>query len=179
MGGDGPAPAGARLDSPLRKVSLTRLEKQVQLRLAAGRMPTEEMQLLAGLERIRYVFVYPETGDLVVAGPAGDWKRGAEGRIVRSSTGHPVVRLDDLVVLLRRTLAAPGAPFGCTIQPRPEGLARIQEFVALTNRSPLEPFQRPAWLAQFAPNWGSRTSRFTVSIRARARRASWWKPTTG
>ena len=58
-------------------VSLTRLEKQVQLLLAAGRQPSEEMQVLAGLQRIEYVFVYPESGDLVLAGPAGDWTRGA------------------------------------------------------------------------------------------------------
>ena len=29
------------------------------------------MQVLAGLERIQYVFVYPDSGDLVLAGPAG------------------------------------------------------------------------------------------------------------
>ena len=60
-------------------VSLPRLEKQVQLRLAAGRPPTEAMQVLAGLQRIQYVFVYPESGDLVLAGPAGDWNVGPEG----------------------------------------------------------------------------------------------------
>ena len=38
----------------------------------AGRRPTEAMQVLAGLERIEYVFVYPGSGDLVLAGPAGD-----------------------------------------------------------------------------------------------------------
>ena len=50
------------------------LEKQVQLRLAAGRRPTDEMLTLAGLEKIKYVFVYPETGDVVLAGPAGAWR---------------------------------------------------------------------------------------------------------
>ena len=59
-------------------VSLPRLEKQVQLLLAAGRQPTEDMQVLAGLQRIQYVFVYPESGDLVLAGPAGDWQPGPE-----------------------------------------------------------------------------------------------------
>ena len=39
---------------------------------------SETMQVLAGLQRIRYVFVYPESGDLVLAGPAGDWTIGPE-----------------------------------------------------------------------------------------------------
>ena len=91
----------ARRNSTLRMVSLTRLEKQVQLLLAAGRQPSEDMQVLAGLQRIQYVFVYPESGDLVLAGPAGDWKPGPENILVSADTGGPVVRLDDLVVVLR------------------------------------------------------------------------------
>ena len=59
-------------------VSLTRLEKQIQLLQAAGRQPSEEMQVLAGLQRIQYVFVYPESGDLVLAG--------------RPATGRPATR---------------------------------------------------------------------------------------
>jgi hypothetical protein len=53
-----------RKASPLRKVSLNRLEKAVQMRRAAGRDPSEAMQMLAGLQRIQYVLVYPESGDL-------------------------------------------------------------------------------------------------------------------
>ena len=40
------------------------------------------MQTLAGLKRIKYILVYPETGDIVLAGPAGDWRRDVEGRFV-------------------------------------------------------------------------------------------------
>jgi hypothetical protein len=119
-----------RRSSPLRKVSLPRLEKHVQLRLAAGRPPTEAMQVLAGLERIQYVFVYPESGDLVLAGPAGDWRADAENRIVSTDTGRPVVRLDDLVVVLRHMMSRPDARFGCLINPRQERLARVQAFLA-------------------------------------------------
>ena len=63
-----------------------RLEKQIQLGLAAGRPPDEAMQMLAGLRRIRYVFVYPDSGDLVLAGPAGDWTVGPEGRVLAADT---------------------------------------------------------------------------------------------
>ena len=68
-----------RAPAQLRKVSLTRLEKQVQLRMAAGRRPSDDMLAMAGLEKIKYVFVYPETGDIVLAGPAGTGKPMKKG----------------------------------------------------------------------------------------------------
>ncbi|MGA2034561.1 MAG: hypothetical protein ABSG68_20125, partial [Thermoguttaceae bacterium] len=40
--------ASPRHSAPLRRISLPRLEKQIQLLLASGRQPTEEMQVLAG-----------------------------------------------------------------------------------------------------------------------------------
>ena len=66
-------------------ISLTRLERQIQIGLAMNRPPTETMQVLAGLQHIRYVFVYPESGDLVIAGPAGDWTLGPERASWRSN----------------------------------------------------------------------------------------------
>ena len=98
----------ARRGSPLRMVSLPRLEKCVQLRLAAGEQPTEEMQVLAGLNRVRYVFIYPDSGDIVLAGPAGDWRDGPEGAIVSTDSGRPVLRLDDLVVVFRQMMGGAG-----------------------------------------------------------------------
>ena len=76
-----------RQASPLRKISLTRLEREIQLRQAAGRPLDDEMHVLAGLQRIRYVFVYPDTGDIVLAGPAGDWTLDRENRIVGRRLG--------------------------------------------------------------------------------------------
>ena len=107
-----------RRNSPMRMVSLPRLEKCVQLRLAAGQPPSEEMQVLAGLYRISCVFIYPDSGDIVLAGPAGDWTTGPEGAIVNADTGRPVLRLDDLVVIFRQMMSGPDARFGCRITPR-------------------------------------------------------------
>ena len=42
-------------------------------------------------------FVYPESGDMVLAGPAGDWFVDTDGRILSNDTHEPVVRLDDLL----------------------------------------------------------------------------------
>jgi hypothetical protein len=135
-----------RRSSPLRKISLTRLEKYVQLCLAAGRPASEDMQVLAGLQRIKYVFVYPKTGDIVLAGPAGDWKIGDENLIISADSGQPVVLLDDLVVVLRQMMSGPDASFGCLIMPKQESLAQLQEFLKESSKRPIHKEERKAWL---------------------------------
>jgi len=144
----------ARRRSPLRMISLPRLEKQVQLELAAGRGLDESTHLLAGLQRISYVFAFPETGDLVVAGPAGDWRIDAENRAVSIDTGLPVVRLDDLVVILRHVINSPDGKFGCLITPRAEGLARLQQFLDQSGKKKLQPSERRQWLEQLRASLG-------------------------
>ena len=138
----------------MRKVSLTRLEKHVQLCLAAGRAPNDEMMNLAGLEKIQYVLIYPESQDLVLAGPAGPWRVDDEGRRVSRVSGRPIVQLDDLVVLFRLLTATPGAAFGCSINPTQEGLARTKQFAEQSRATPLRPGQRPAWLRQLRSSMG-------------------------
>ena len=158
----------SRMRSPLRKVSLTRLEKYVQLALAAGRRPDEEMRNLAGLEKIQYVLIYPESRDLVLAGPAGSWRTDDEGRQVSRHSGRPIVQLDDLVVLLRQQMAAPNAAFACSINPTQQGLARTREFAARSSATPLKPSQRTAWLKQLRDQMGRQTI-FVEGIDSRTR----------
>jgi hypothetical protein len=138
--------------SPLRMISLNRLEKQIQLDKALGQNPDEAMKYLAGLRRVQYVFAYPETGDLVIAGPAGDWTTGAENRIVSTETGDPVVRLDDLVVVFRHMMKGSDAYFGCKIDPRKEGLKGAEDFAAQWKGRKLPPGDaaRKAYCEQLA-----------------------------
>ncbi|MDX1945581.1 MAG: DUF1598 domain-containing protein [Pirellulaceae bacterium] len=131
----------------LRKVSLTRLEREVQLLRAMGREPDEAMHTLAGLRRIKYIMIYPETGDIVVAGPAGDWRTDLEGRFVSADKNVPVVRLDDLVVVMRNALGD-SPKFGCSITPTREGLAAAQAVGAKWAAAPLKPGQRDQWLGE-------------------------------
>ncbi|HEX4129973.1 MAG TPA: DUF1598 domain-containing protein [Pirellulales bacterium] len=135
-----------RRESSMRKISLPRLERAVQLRLAAGHSPDEDMQLLAGLERVEYIFVYPETRDLVIAGPAGAWQTDAEGRPASIRSGRPVVQLDDLVLMLRHVLLSDDGRFGCSIDPTTERLAATQAYLDESRNRPLKPGQREAWL---------------------------------
>lgn len=139
--------AQVRNPSKLRKISLTRLEKQAQVRRALGLPADDSMRNLAGLQKIQYILVYPESGDIVLAGPAGDWHRNAEGRSVSTDTGRPVLQLDDFVTLLRGAFEGDGV-FGCSISPREENLARVKEFLEQSAKQPLKPGQRDAWVKQ-------------------------------
>ncbi len=112
------------------------------------------MEYLAGLRRIQYVFVYPETRDLVIAGPAGGWQVGAEGRIVSVETSEPVVRLEDLVVILRRMMAGDDLRLGCLIVPSQEGLARVKAFAEQSSQQPLKQGERARWLATLREKLG-------------------------
>ncbi len=99
--------------SELRMVSLTRLERAVAAKLAAGEPISEEMKQLAGLSSIQYVFVDSASKEIIVAGPA-------------SANGE--LRLDDLVTVLRTYEAQGRQMFGCSIDPRPAGLAAVKQF---------------------------------------------------
>ena len=87
--------------SQLRKVSLTRLARLIKQAIDEGHGPDEAMKHLAGLTRIQYVFYYPDTQDIVLAGPAEAWIEDAAGRVLGIETGQPVLELQDLVVALR------------------------------------------------------------------------------
>jgi hypothetical protein len=112
----------------MRKISLNRLEEAIRAR---GGVPTDEMLNLAGLLRLRYVFLYPETKDIVIAGPAEGWVTDMTGRVVGMTSGRPIVPLQDLVVALRAF--GPGkrgaGMIGCSIDPTQEGLAEMQRFL--------------------------------------------------
>ena len=128
----------AAQSSTLRKVSLNRLEKKAQLLAAQGKPVSDLMQNLAGIYEIRYLMLVPETGDVIIAGPAGDWENDAEGRPANKSTKHPTLQLDDLVVCLRNAQAANkkngdfanNGKFGCAITPRQKNLAETKQFLA-------------------------------------------------
>ena len=68
--------------SKLRKISLNRLEQVI---VAHQGTLTDEMRYLAGLQRVRYVFYYPDSKDIVLAGPAEGWATDLAGRIVGST----------------------------------------------------------------------------------------------
>ena len=114
--------------SKIRKVSLNRLEAAVARQLERGAGTTEEMRHLAGLTRIDNVFLYPDSGDIVLAGPAEGFFENTAGRMVGMVTGRAILHLEDLVVALRAFPPgkSPTQIIGCSIDPTPEGLQRFQ-----------------------------------------------------
>ena len=142
--------------SVLRKVSLSRLERHVQLLRSAGRGPDETMRMLAGLQRIEYVMVYPQSGDLVIAGPAGPWRRDASGRPVGRNSGRPVLQLDDFVVMLRH-FAHRGEPIGCSINPSQTGLAAVKQLAAETGSRSLQHGERERWMERLRGSLGQQS----------------------
>jgi hypothetical protein len=136
--------------SKLRKISLNRLEAAM---LARQGVPTDEMKYLAGLQRIEYVFFYPDSKDIVIAGPAEGWITDVANRVVGMTSGRPVVQLQDLVAGLR-AFPPGGEPMGligCSIDPTEEGLAAVNGFLRSIPR--VNPNVTPASIAE-----GIRTS---------------------
>ena len=118
--------------SPLRKVSLTRLAKLTQKAIEEGHGPDEAMKHLAGLTRIKYMFYYPETQDIVIAGPAEGWVEDFAGRPMGIESGRPVLELQDLIVALRTfppNMSSKPVVY-CSIDATEEGLARMQQFLS-------------------------------------------------
>src|SRR5262249_38960722 len=114
--------------SPLRKISLPRLEKACESFVRDKTHVTSDMQYLAGLQRIDYVFVYPEEKDLVIAGPAEGYLIDDFERAVGVTTGRPALRLDDLMVALR-ALQRGGGVIRCSIDPEEANLKKLVAFV--------------------------------------------------
>ena len=123
--------------SPLRKVSLVKLERAIKQRLDEGRKTDDVMQHLAGLQRIDYVFCYPKQQDLVIAGPAEGWMTDGAGRAVGLTTGQPVLELVDWLVAQRAYPSGQGRGkfIGCTIDPTAQGLTALQAFQKTIPRS--------------------------------------------
>ncbi|MFP6768325.1 MAG: DUF1598 domain-containing protein [Planctomycetaceae bacterium] len=133
--------------SRLRLVSLTRLEQEVARRVASGEPLPADIRNLAGLTQVRFVFVY--SGDIVIGGPAEGYTTNLAGNTIGGTSGHPVLQLDDLVTVLRTFNPEGDGVIGCSIDPRPEGLQRLKNFVASSNsRGELTPGKVKPWTDQ-------------------------------
>lgn len=125
-------PPGNGLKDPveLRKVSLKAVE--AALREAAGKPVSQlpdEIKYLAGIQRIQFVLLYPESNDIVIAGPGEGWKLDGKGNVVGVTTGRSVLNLDDLLVAFRTVESARKGNLSCSIDPTPEGRQRFEQLM--------------------------------------------------
>jgi hypothetical protein len=123
-------PADVLRPARLRKISLVGLDAALKRRAAAGAGPDPIERHLAGLTGLQFAFLYPDRGDIVIAGAAGGWREDGLGRAVAIETGQPVILLEDLCVALRSFWPGVRGPqsVGCSIDPAPEALERLRQF---------------------------------------------------
>jgi hypothetical protein len=123
--------------SKLRKISLARLDALLARYASENKALTSDILYLAGLQRVEYVFAYPDSHDIVLAGPAEGWTIDDRGNVVGANSGAAVLHLVDLIAALRtkdRMLA--GTMISCSIDPTPEGL---KQFARLSRGNRLSP----------------------------------------
>jgi hypothetical protein len=125
-----PPPPALKRPVELRKVSLKAVEAALKQN---GQHPItalpDEIKYLAGIQRIQFVLLYPESNDIVLAGPGEGWKLDGKGSIVGVTTGRPVLNLEDLILAFRTVDAARQGQLSCSIDPTPEGRQRFEQLM--------------------------------------------------
>lgn len=126
----------------MRMISLKGLQSAVIEAKQTGSLP-DEVEYLAGLQRIEYVFVDKENQDIVIAGPAEPWVMTPDGAVVGKITGGSTMRLADLLVAFRSVETARNGGISCSIEPTEEGRTRLRKLLSGVT---LRPGQNPKGL---------------------------------
>lgn len=125
-------PAGIVEASELRVVSLVEVEEKIAAIHAAGKPVPPALEYLSGLTRIDYVFVDEENKDVCLAGPAEGFGPDPSGTMVGLESGRPAVSWSDLVVAFRAVKSGERT-MGCSIDPVPDNMAKLQDFLRQNN----------------------------------------------
>lgn len=121
------ADADVAQDTSLRLISLRGLEAAVTKAFDAGEPLSADVQYMAGLQRLEYVILSPETNDIILAGPGEGWTTNDDGTVVGKKSGMPVLHLQDFMVAMRSVDAArQGSGVSVSIDPTKEGTQRVQ-----------------------------------------------------
>jgi Protein of unknown function (DUF1598) len=95
------------------------------------------------LQRIEYVFAYPDFNDIVLAGPAEGWTVDDTGNVVGTNSRAAVLQLVDLITALRTTdKILAGKLISCSIDPTPEGLKQFSRLLRGNRLSPSDQLLR-------------------------------------
>lgn len=127
----------------LRMISLKGLQEAIRSSTQSGAAIPDEVEFLAGLQRIQYVFVDQGKQDIVIAGPAEPWKLHEDGSVVGTVTGGATMRLADLMAAMQSVEKARHGGISCSIEPTPEGRRALQQML---KRVKLRPGQSPVAL---------------------------------
>jgi hypothetical protein len=136
-----PLAGDLREAAEMRMISLKGLQQAIVESHQSGQVVTDDVEFLAGLQRIEYVFVDEDRHDIIIAGPAEPWEIRPDGFVVGTVTGGSTMRLADLAVALRSVESARNEGISCSIEPTAEGRLRLQQ---LLRRIKIRPGQNPA-----------------------------------
>lgn len=138
-----PAKGDLNEATELRMVSLSGLQDALMASVRSGKPIAADVEFLAGLQQIDYIFVDESKRDIVIAGPAEPWKMLDDGSVVGTVTGGATMRLVDLLVAMRSVETARNGGISCSIEPTPEGRRRLQ---TMLRRVKLRPGDNPVAL---------------------------------
>lgn len=114
--------------SPMRLISLRGLEAAIAKSLKSGKQLPADIQFMAGLQRLEYVILSPETKDIILAGPGEGWKTDDQGNVVGEKSSMPVLHLQDFMVAMQSVDAAgQGQGVSVSIDPTKEGVQRVNK----------------------------------------------------
>jgi hypothetical protein len=120
--------------SDIRKISLRKLNAQLELAVQTGKPISDELRYLGGLQRVEYVLALPADNDILLVGPGGGWELTKSGDVVGTNTGLPVILLDDLIVAMRSSLGARDTAISCSIDPTAAGRVALNEYLGKQKR---------------------------------------------
>ncbi|WP_246105679.1 DUF1598 domain-containing protein [Rosistilla ulvae] len=135
----------------MRMISLKGLQQAIATALETGDDLPEEIRYLAGLQRVQYVFAYPEQNDIVIAGPAEPWIVRDDAAVVGAISGQPMMLIDDLVTAMQSVESARRGGISCSIEPTAEGHQRLNRLLSKVhlrngqNPKSLEPQMKQAF----------------------------------
>jgi hypothetical protein len=134
-------------ETKLRMISLGGLEAEITRSRNEGTPLSQEAIYMAGLQRIEFIILSPETNDIIIAGPAEGFKVNNDGVVVGDQTNTPVIRLEDFLVAMRSSdNARTGQGISVSIDPTQEGIKQLQGMFQKMKRArtPFNPRMQPA-----------------------------------
>lgn len=128
------------VQTPIRKISLKRLDAELQQIIEQEKPLPDAIRYLGGLTAISYVVVDPEANDVLLVGPAEGWKTDGKGNVLGKTSGRPVMQFEDLLTIYRawQHQDRPSV-ITCSIDPTPEAIRKLaqvdRQFNVLTNNN--------------------------------------------
>ncbi|MDR2438584.1 MAG: DUF1598 domain-containing protein [Planctomycetaceae bacterium] len=123
-----PIPTGLNEKTPIRKISLKKLNAQICQTIENHEEFSDSVRYLGGLTAIRYIVVVPEENDIILVGPSEAWQADTYGNIIGKTSGRPVFRLEDLLTVFRTwNHQTRPSVITCSIDPTKDALAKIAQ----------------------------------------------------